>query len=80
MKTAVSIPDPVFAEAERLAKARNMSRSELYSRALTAYVEQHSDDAVTKALNRFYGQHLQEHDLVMESAQRRSLRSVPWEE
>ena len=57
MKTAVSIPDPVFEQAERLAKARKMSRSELYSRALLAYVEQHSDDSVTEALNRFYGQH-----------------------
>jgi metal-responsive CopG/Arc/MetJ family transcriptional regulator len=34
MKTAISIPDDVFAAAERLARRLKKSRSELYSRAL----------------------------------------------
>lgn len=38
MKTAVSIPDDVFAKADRLAKQLQTSRSDLYSRALAEYI------------------------------------------
>ncbi len=51
MKVAVSIPDNVFAEAESLARRLNTSRSELYSRALHAYVGDHASDHVTEAMN-----------------------------
>lgn len=52
MKTAVSLPDDVFTTAENLAKQLQMSRSELYSRAIEEYVSRHSPDAVTEALDR----------------------------
>lgn len=52
MKTAVSLPDDVFTTAERLAKRLQISRSELYSRAIDEYVSRHSPDAVTEALDR----------------------------
>jgi hypothetical protein len=51
MKVAVSIPDPVFAEAEALAKRLNTSRSDLYARALHAFVGTHAPDRVTDAMN-----------------------------
>ncbi|MDA3937012.1 MAG: ribbon-helix-helix protein, CopG family [Actinomycetota bacterium] len=51
MKTAISIPDEVFAEADELARKLNQSRSQLYSRAVREYVARHSDDGVTSALN-----------------------------
>lgn len=54
MKTAISIPDHVFELAEELARRLNMSRSELYSRAVEAYVRGHRDEAVTDALNKVY--------------------------
>jgi metal-responsive CopG/Arc/MetJ family transcriptional regulator len=38
MKTAITIPDSIFEEAERLAKSRGWSRSELYVNAVIAYV------------------------------------------
>ena len=38
MKTAISIPDAVFEEAERLARSRGLSRSELYTRAILEYL------------------------------------------
>ncbi|MEQ9238858.1 MAG: hypothetical protein RIG66_32775 [Coleofasciculus sp. E2-BRE-01] len=37
MKTAVSIPDPIFEAAEAMSKRLGLSRSELYARALQAY-------------------------------------------
>lgn len=52
MKAAVSIPDDVFAEADRLAKKLNTSRSQLYSRALKEFLARHAPDEVTEAMNR----------------------------
>ena len=52
MKTAISIPDRVFAEAERLAKRLKKSRSQLYSDAVREYLARHDDDAITEAINR----------------------------
>jgi hypothetical protein len=51
MKTAISIPDPVFEAAERLARRLGKSRSQLYSDAVAHYLEQHPSDAVTERLN-----------------------------
>lgn len=51
MKTAISIPDDLFDEAERLAAESKQSRSQLYSRAVREYVARHSTDRVTAALN-----------------------------
>ncbi len=52
MKTAVSVPDDVFARAERLARAAGRSRSDVYSAALREYVARHEPDDVTEAVNR----------------------------
>ena len=42
MKTAISIPDDVFEEAERLARRMGKSRSRLYQHALAEYVARHA--------------------------------------
>ena len=52
MKTAVSIPDPVFEEAELLARKLGKSRSQLYAEAVAAYVARHDPDGITEAMNR----------------------------
>jgi metal-responsive CopG/Arc/MetJ family transcriptional regulator len=51
MKTAISIPDDLFNDAERLVARFKTSRSELYSRAIAEFVARHDEDAVTQALN-----------------------------
>jgi hypothetical protein len=51
MKTAISLPDEVFENAEKLASRLNVSRSELYARALQDFVRQHDPDSVTEAYN-----------------------------
>ncbi|MFM5891936.1 MAG: ribbon-helix-helix domain-containing protein, partial [Dolichospermum sp.] len=42
MKTAISLPDPVFEEAESLARQLGVSRSELYTKALKAYLRKYN--------------------------------------
>ena len=51
MKVAVSIPDPVFYRAEQLAKRLGTSRSQLYARALDAFVDQNDPDRITERIN-----------------------------
>jgi len=51
VKTAVSIPDDVFEDAERLARRLRHSRSQLYARALRELVARHEPDHVTTALD-----------------------------
>ncbi len=52
MKTAVSIPDPVFEAAERLARRTRTSRSRLYADALREYLLRHAPDEVADAMDR----------------------------
>jgi len=51
MKTAISIPDDLFEDAERLARTLKKSRSRLYGDAVREYVARHSGDQVTQALD-----------------------------
>lgn len=52
MKTAVSIPDDVFTQAEKLARHCGVSRSQLFSAALREYVARHAAEDVTESMNR----------------------------
>ena len=56
MKTAVSLPDPVFRSAERLARTLGISRSELYCRAIKDLIARHDAAAVTEQLDAIYGE------------------------
>jgi metal-responsive CopG/Arc/MetJ family transcriptional regulator len=51
MKTAVSLPDAVFEQAEQLARRTNRSRSELYTLALKEYLARHAPEEQTEAMN-----------------------------
>lgn len=78
MKTAVSIPDEVFEEAERLVAELQTSRSELYSRALQEYVARHSPDRLTEAMNRVIEEVGSDMDEFSRRAARRVLEQVEW--
>lgn len=54
MKTAISIPDPLFQASERLARRMGISRSELFQMAMRAFLRDHTDSEVTEALNSVY--------------------------
>ena len=78
MKTAVSLPDEVFAQAERLAKGLKITRSQLYSQALNEYVARHAPDAVTETLNRVCEEVGSESDPFLSEATRRVLERSEW--
>ena len=78
MKTAVSIPDDVFEEAERLAGRLQTSRSQLYARALAEFVARHDDDRVAAAMNTVVEAVGTALDDFTREAARQSLRQVEW--
>jgi metal-responsive CopG/Arc/MetJ family transcriptional regulator len=52
MKTAISLPDDLFSQAEKYAREQGLSRSELYATALRAYLEAHGNDDLIERINR----------------------------
>jgi len=79
MKTAVSLPDRVYRDAERYAKRTRKSRSQLYAEALSEYLARHAPDEVTENMNAVVAQ-LGEPgpDPFVARAARRVLKSVEW--
>jgi len=78
MKTAVSIPDDIFAEAEQLAERLRTSRSRLSSQALREYVRRHAPEHVTESLNRVVENVGQDRVDFRSEAARRVFRKVEW--
>lgn len=78
MKTAISIPDPVFEAADELAERLGMSRSALYSQAVAELLERHRADGVTAKLNEVYSSASSELDPVLATLQLASLEESEW--
>jgi predicted transcriptional regulator len=78
MKVAISVPDPVFAQAEHLARQLKVSRSQLYAEALAAYLGIRGASAVTQKLNDVYEAESSQLDAALEQAQLKSLSHEAW--
>lgn len=78
MKTAISLPDSIFEEAEALAQKLGMSRSELYTEALKAYLRRYNREQILSKLNEVYSQESSELDPVMAKMQFMSLPHEDW--
>lgn len=77
MKTAISLPDELFATADSLAKRLKLSRSQLYATALAEYVAKHQDEHITRRLNAVYSDLPSGMDPALRRAQARSV-SEEW--
>ena len=51
MKTAISVPDEIFKQADATAERLGWSRSQLYTRAVQEFIQRRGDDPVTAALD-----------------------------
>jgi metal-responsive CopG/Arc/MetJ family transcriptional regulator len=78
MKTAISLPDSIFEEAETLAQQLGLSRSELYTKALQAYLKRYNRNQILLKLNQVYSKESSEIDLVMARMQFMSLPHEDW--
>lgn len=83
MKTAISLPDPLFKEAEAAAKDLGLSRSKLIQTALEEFLRRRRDEEVTASINRYiekYGADLTEEDEILLEHARQMARRVEWKE
>jgi len=80
MKTAISIPDDVFREAERAAKRLGMSRSELFTRAATEFLKANPPDDLTASYDAAFSEVETDERLAAHRrrAERALLRKVEW--
>jgi len=79
MKTAISIPDSIFQAAENLAQRLGLSRSELYVKAMSEYLNSHKNQNVTKKLNEIYASNNSNLDNEILSMQIHSIPKEDWE-
>ncbi len=78
MKTAISIPDEVFKQAERLARRLGISRSQLYSRAVDEFVNKRRPESITDAMNQVVGDIEATNDDFVSAAAERVLEKTEW--
>ena len=78
MKTAISIPDDIFLSADRLAKRLQMSRSELYARAVKQYVAECRYAGVKEKLDEVYRLEAESVDPAVMNAQAASIPMEKW--
>lgn len=80
MKTAISIPDDVFERAERAAKRLGLSRSELFTRAIKAFIATRAEENITKSYDAAFGDASESDvDELRRRATRQALLDVEWE-
>jgi predicted transcriptional regulator len=78
MKTAISIPDDLYADAAALARRLSKPRSRLYADAMREYLARHDPDTITAALNRLADLLDSELDDAMRAASVQTLERVEW--
>lgn len=78
MKTAVSIPDDLFREADELARRLGKSRSEVYRDALSDYLGRRGPGAVTRSLDALADELEAEDSGFAREAARRTFERNEW--
>jgi hypothetical protein len=83
MKTAISLPDDLFDQAEAAARDLGMSRSKLIRTALEEFLRRRRDVAIAEAIKTSVdrlGPELSEEDEAWLAHNREQLRRVEWDE
>lgn len=78
MKTAVSVPDELFQQAEAAARRLKVSRSEFYAAAIAQFLENKRDSAVTARLNEIYDRQPSKVSEALYRAQLKTLEKGSW--
>ena len=77
MKTAISLPDKVYADAEAYRAQHGTPRSELYARAIAEYVRRRRHEEMAEAIDRMAPEDLEPDPVLME-IQYASLGAEKW--
>jgi antitoxin MazE6 len=78
MKVAISIPDSVHRAVDRAARRMRVPRSQLYVRAVKAYLKHAERADVTARLDAVYGEESSAAEPFVTAAARATLRRTKW--
>ena len=78
MKTAISLPDDLFASADALARRLGVSRSGLIAAALAEFVAKHRAAKISERLDAVYAAEESRVDRSLSRAQREVLERSEW--
>ena len=78
MKTAISLPDDLFAAVDALARKLGLSRSRVVAEALAEYVAKHRTSRVTERLDALYANEPATVDEPVRNAQQRVVKRSEW--
>jgi metal-responsive CopG/Arc/MetJ family transcriptional regulator len=81
IKTAVSIEQPLFEQADKLAEQMRVSRSRLYALALEMFIQKRESQQILEQLNRVYVENppTEEEEQLLEAMQQRQRHLVEGE-
>jgi len=74
MKTAISLPDQLYKQAENAAKLLGIPRSQLVAKALQEFITRHIQDNITEDLNKVYSS--QQHKPFNSTIEDASIESI----
>lgn len=76
MKTAVSLPDKLYKDAEQTAHSMGIPRSQLFAIALEEFINHHKRDRITQKLNEIYKEETIEGTLILNDTSIDSMREL----
>ena len=78
MKTAISLPDELFAAMDALARKLGVPRSRVVAEALAEYVAKHRTGRITERLDAVYATEPAEVPQPIRKAQRKAISRNDW--
>lgn len=75
MKTAISIPDELMQQVDRLTALRHVARSHIIAEAVRQYLENEVSKNLQMGINRYFEESVEERE-VRNRHKRRSIRKV----
>jgi antitoxin MazE6 len=78
MKTAVSLPEDLFVQAEAAARRLHVSRSQLYATAIAEFLDRTQSERVTQRLNAVYTGASAKIDAALHRTQLKSFGNNSW--
>jgi metal-responsive CopG/Arc/MetJ family transcriptional regulator len=78
MKVAVSLPDDLFLQAEAAARRLQISRSQLYAKAIAEFLERQQNNEITDRLNDVYSRCPAKVESALHHVQLKSLERNAW--
>jgi metal-responsive CopG/Arc/MetJ family transcriptional regulator len=76
MKTAISLPDRLYEDAEETAKSLGIPRSQLYAKAIEEFINSHKKDKITEQLNEVYNESYDLSESMISIASLESIREL----